>query len=297
MNTLIVGSSGKIGRYLLKQYNKRSAIFTYNKNKIKNGIKFDILKNNIKNIIKKKKIKKVIILSGISDPDNCFRYKKKSNNVNVVGMKKMINKIIKKNLYFIFFSTEFIYDGKKGNYSENNKAKPINVYGKQKYLIEKFINLNTKNCAIFRIAKTYGDNLNDKSFVSDIFIKLLDGKKNFNISTDQKFSPLFVKDLSRIIKIFLSKEIKGTYNVGGPEKYSRYSAFQKITNGLDSNIKKHIKINKSLLKKFNFADKRPLNVTFNIKKLKKVINFKMTGITAVASNIIKNNKLNEKIFN
>ena len=43
-------------------------------------------------------------------------------------------------------------------------------------------------------------------------------------------------------EIFLSKEIKGTYNVGGPEKYSRYSAFQKITNGLDSNIKKHIKI-------------------------------------------------------
>ena len=77
MNTLIVGSSGKIGRYLLKQYNKRSAIFTYNKNKIKNGIKFDILKNDINNIIKKKKIKKVIILSGISDPDNCFRYKKK----------------------------------------------------------------------------------------------------------------------------------------------------------------------------------------------------------------------------
>ena len=54
MNTLIVGSSGKIGRYLLKKY-KKSAIFTYNKNKIKNGIKFNILKNDINNIIKKKK--------------------------------------------------------------------------------------------------------------------------------------------------------------------------------------------------------------------------------------------------
>ena len=102
MSTLIVGSSGKIGRYFVK-YIKGDAIFTYNKNIIKKGIKFNILKDDINNIIDKKKIQEIIILSGISNPDDCFKYKKMSRNINIIGMKKLISKIIKKKLYFIFF--------------------------------------------------------------------------------------------------------------------------------------------------------------------------------------------------
>ena len=58
MNNLIVGSSGKIGRYLVKYLNG-NAIFTYNKHIIKKGIKFDILKDDINKIINKKKFKKL----------------------------------------------------------------------------------------------------------------------------------------------------------------------------------------------------------------------------------------------
>ena len=54
MSTLIVGSSGNIGRFLVK-YLKGDAIFTYNKNIKKKGIKLNILKDNINKIIDKKK--------------------------------------------------------------------------------------------------------------------------------------------------------------------------------------------------------------------------------------------------
>lgn len=52
MRYILIGASGKIGRYFLK---KKNVIFTYNNKKINNGIKFDLLKNDFQQIIKKKK--------------------------------------------------------------------------------------------------------------------------------------------------------------------------------------------------------------------------------------------------
>ena len=86
MKTLILGSSGKIGKHFIKD--KKNYIYTYNKNKIKNGIKFNINKDNIEKLIKKFSIKKVVILSAISDPDYCYANKKKSY------MKKVPNYLV-----------------------------------------------------------------------------------------------------------------------------------------------------------------------------------------------------------
>ena len=70
----------------------------------------------------------------------------------------------------IFFSTEFIFSGNKGNYGEGDLAKTNQLYGNQKYLIEKYITKRTKNFSILRIAKTYGDKLNDNTLISNFIL-------------------------------------------------------------------------------------------------------------------------------
>ena len=67
MKVLIIGGSGKIGKFL-KNSNK-NYFFTYFKNKITNGIKFDLCNDNVSLLIKKFNINKIILLSAISDPD------------------------------------------------------------------------------------------------------------------------------------------------------------------------------------------------------------------------------------
>ena len=115
MNTLIVGSSGKIGKYFVKKKFK-NFIYTYSSQKFKNGIKFNMLKNNIYPIIKRYNITKLVLLSAISDPDECFKKKKYSNEINIVKTIEIIKQCIKKNIYIIFLSSEFVYDGQKKNY-------------------------------------------------------------------------------------------------------------------------------------------------------------------------------------
>ena len=123
MKILIIGGSGKIG----KSFNFKNTKKTFYKNKIKNGIKFDLINDDINILLKKYNINSVILLSAISDPDTCLRKKNYSNKLNVERTKKLIDILIKQKIYFIFFSSEYIFDGKKGNYSEKSKAIPNNI--------------------------------------------------------------------------------------------------------------------------------------------------------------------------
>ena len=295
MNTLIIGSSGKIGNFFLKS-KKKNFFFTYFKTKIRNGIKFNIAKDSISVIINRYKIKKIVFLSAITNPDDCEKNKIYSNNINIIMTKKIINEVIKKNIYFLFISSEFIFSGKKGDYNENDKAKPINLYGKQKLLIEKFLKENYKNFSILRIAKTYSDNMKDKTLITSYINEIFSRKKIFFASKKQIFSPLYVKDLIKIIYFFLSKKKVGLFHVAGPKSYSRFQILIKILNKINKDRKNKFlpKIKDVNLNKLKLIAKRPLNVSLNINKLKKNINFSLKNIDDIVEKILK--KINDKKF-
>jgi dTDP-4-dehydrorhamnose reductase len=290
MKCIVIGSSGKIGKYFL---NKKDFVFTYNSRKLDSGIKFNLIKDDFSKILKKN-ISRAVILTSYSDPDFCKKYQKKSRLLNVKKTKKLIDILIKKKIYFIFYSTEFVFDGKKGNYKENDRAIPINIYGKQKLEIEKYIKRKTKNFCIFRIAKTYGDNFNENTLITDFLKKTRKNNMPILAATDQIFSPIYVKDLVKITEIFLKKKINGIYNVGGNQAINRYDLYKKFNAYLkDNNYYKPVRIIKKKLNDFKFIDKRPHNVSFNIAKLKKIIKFKLSNIEEIFIKI-KNEKLNSR---
>ena len=293
MRTLILGSSGKIGKHFIKD--NKTNIYTYNKNKIKNGVKFNIKKDNIEKLINKFSIKKVVILSAISDTDYCYVNKKKSYILNVLSTKKIIDKLVEQKIYFIFFSTEMVYSGKNKNYNENSSAKPSNVYGKQKLAIEKYIKRKTNNYSIFRVGKTYSDEKNSKDIFSSFFSSIKKKKFIFMGATDQKFNPIYVKDMVKITNYFLKKKIKGIYNVAGPKTYTRYQCLNILKKELPIKLRNQTVIHKVKMGDLKFIEKRPLNLALQIKKLKKVYKYPITPIEKVAKNIKK--KFNEKYFN
>ena len=111
MKTLIIGGSGKIGKFFSGK--DKNYVLTYNKNKINNGLKFNICKDDISKLIIKNNVNKLVLLGAISDPDACFLNKKNSERINVKYTKKIIDKLVNKNIYLIFLSSEFVYCGLK----------------------------------------------------------------------------------------------------------------------------------------------------------------------------------------
>ena len=160
----------------------------------------------------------------------------KSIDLNIIGTAN-ITKICKSNnIKLIYFSTGYVYEGKKGNYKETDSLKPINNYGLSKLGGECSVSMY-KNSLILRITMT------EKPFAyKKAFYNL---KSNF----------MYHEDLVKILPKILNQT--GILNVGGKAQ-SVYS-FAKLSN---RKVKK-LKATKK--------DKLPLNQTMNLTKLNKII--------------------------
>ena len=274
MSILVVGATGFIGKYFTKFTKFKSNIYKkISKNK-KGFIKFDIIKDNLEKILIQKNITQVIFFSAISNPKKCLKIPSKSNKINLIYPKKIFNLLLKKKIFFVCFSSEYVFDGYKKNYRESSKTNSKLLYGRQKILLEKYlIKKKFKNFTLLRIAKTYGHIITDKSIFMNFLQNIKRGKQKFKVANDQFFSALYVIDLVKIIDKILEKRINGFFNVSGNETFSRYVYFKKICNYFNYH---NIKIVGETLDKLSSINNIPLNVSLKNSKLKKKINFKFT---------------------
>ena len=228
---LVTGGDGRFSKVLKKENKFLNLIF-----KSKNELNIMNLKS-IENCIKKVKPKIIMHTAGLSRPMNLHKKNiSKSIDLNIIGTAN-ITKICKKyNIKLVYFSTGYVYEGVKGNYSESDPVKPFNNYGLSKLGGECAVAMYS-NSLILRITMTEKPFLHKKAFS--------------NLKTNFMFHDDLVKMLPKILKQ------KGILNVGGRSQ-SVYS-FAKKNN---SKVKK-IRAKKVL----DF----PLNQTMNLAKLKKII--------------------------
>jgi len=228
MKILIIGGTSFVGRYFIK-YSKLKSLFPTSSKVKKNFIKFNLLSDDINKIINKYQITHVVFFSAFSRPQDCEKNKKLSNNLNVIKTKKVLKYLLKKKIYFIFTSSDYIFDGNKGDYSEGSIANPKILYGKQKFKIQTFLqNSKNKNFSILVCPKICGENLDDKSIFMNFLSDCLKKKKIFYIANDQIFSPLYVKDLVKILDILLKENIRGKFNISGEDSMTRINFIKKL---------------------------------------------------------------------
>ena len=229
---VVTGGNGRFGQ-VLKKENKRLNIFFPSK-KI-----FNILNiNSMKKYIRKIKPKYIIHCAGLSRPmdlhvkDIC-----KSINLNIIGTANVVNVCNEFNIKLIYFSTGYVYEGKKGNYSEKDPVLPINNYAWSKLGGECAVSMY-KNSLILRITMT------EKPFPYKKAYSNL--RSNF----------MYHEDLIEILPKIINQ--KGIINVGGKS--------QSVFEFAKKNGRKVIKI------KANKKSKLPLNQTMSLLKLKKILN-------------------------
>ena len=233
---VVTGGSGRFGKELKKHKSKHQILFPEKK-------ELDIL--NIKKTSKyllKKKPKILIHLAGLSRPlDLHEKHIERSIDLNIIGTAN-ITKICKQlNIKLIYFSTNYVYPGKKGNYKETDALLPVNNYAWSKLGGETSVQLY-KNSLILRVCMTEKPFVHNKAFA--------------NVKT----SFIFHEDVVKILFKLLHK--KGIVNLGGKANFI-YN-FAKKTNP---------KIKKIFLKK-NGVSFMPFDSSINLTKLNKYINIK-----------------------
>ena len=263
---LIIGGSGKIGKYI----NLPNSLVTFYKNKSPEGIQLGLNFKKFKILFEKYKFENIVLLSAITNIDRCKINKKYSKKVNLNFPKKIISFLKNKETKLIYFSSDQVY-GNNINGKETSRLKPINVYGKQKKEIEIFIKKKLKNYLIIRLSRTILEKDNSGDIVSD-FIKKY--KKNELIIACDDYSFNFVGSsyLEQSLKALIKKNLNGIYNIAGNKPYSFFEIFFHLKKYL---IKKGIKDNKIKLVKvskndLNFIDERPSMIFSNTRKISKI---------------------------
>lgn len=269
ITVLIIGATGFLGNKLIQMLKEHNPIGTYHNKKHENYHKLDI--SNKENILKLvKEIKPNIIINTSHIPNsNTEEMKELAKKINSLGPKNLAevcNDIYKKTemeIKLIHMSTDFIFDGEKGNYSENDKTNPISHYGKTKLAGEQGIHL-FKNHIILRVSTLYGYSTpEDKKFTNWI-ISSLKEKKEINILDDQFTCPTLIDNIGKAIILLLRSNKTGTYHCVGSEKISRYGFAVKVAEkfNLDKNL-----IKPTTISNIDQNIIRPKNTTLNISKL------------------------------
>lgn len=230
---VITGGSGRFGEHLKKIKSSHKLFFPNKKN-------LNILEpKSIEKYLNNKKADIVIHLAGLSRPMDIHNRKiEKSIDLNIIGTANVTKICSKKNVKLIYFSTNYVYPGTSGNYSEEDPLLPVNNYAWSKLGGEASVQLY-KNSLILRVCMTEKPFVHDKAFA--------------NVKT----SFMYHDDVSKILFRLLNK--KGILNVGGKSQF----IFDFVKKD-----KKNIK--KKYLRKKNKLG-MPIDSSLNLNKLKKIL--------------------------
>ena len=142
MKICLIGASGSIGWPLYNFLKKKIKIIgTFNNNKKKNLIKFSLgRKNSEINLLNKLDEKDVVIfLAAKTNVSWVYKNPYKAHKINCNYTINFLKKLINKRIRIIYLSSAEVFNGKKGFYKESSLPNPVNVYGKSKCKIEKFL--------------------------------------------------------------------------------------------------------------------------------------------------------------
>jgi dTDP-4-dehydrorhamnose reductase len=282
MRLLITGSNGLLGQKIAKRcINNQVEFLCISKGE--NRIPF--LSNNnyrsadisnekeIKRIIEEFKPTHVINSAAITNVDFCELNPELTQQVNVAAVRTMFDLCAERNIHFQQLSTDFVFDGLKGNYKEEDEVNPLSVYAQSKVDSEMvLLNSVYTNWSIVRTIIVYGTghSLSRSNLVFWAREALKKGGE-LNIVNDQFRAPTWADDLAYACIEVLKRNQRGIFHISGPETYSIYDLVLKMA--------EFYKLDKKLIKAvssetLNQPAKRPPITGFDLSKANALLDYK-----------------------
>ncbi|KOY50506.1 SDR family oxidoreductase [Polaribacter dokdonensis] len=281
IKVVITGSNGLLGQSLLNlllDEKNKYEVYGFSKGENRSGrndfkyYSLDITnKEQLIKEIKKLQPNYIVNTAAMTQVDACENNKSACDTLNVDVVKWLAEICKKINAHLIHISTDFIFDGKKGWYTETDEPNPLSYYGLSKLKSEQVLEKLTINYTILRTILVYGKVYDMSRSNIVLWVKeSLENKKEITIVDDQYRTPTYVKDLALACKISIDKNATGVFNIASSELLSIYEIAKQIADvfNLDDSYIKPISTST-----LNQTANRPIKTGFDLSKTNKEFNF------------------------
>ncbi|MDG1842649.1 MAG: SDR family oxidoreductase [Crocinitomicaceae bacterium] len=278
---LITGSNGLLGQKLVSLCKKKKIEFlatSKGKNRNENLSELDFVeldicsKQQIDKVIDAFKPDYLIHTAAITNVDYCELNPDECDKTNRIASSILFDACKKRKIHFQLLSTDFVFDGQKGNYKENDKPNPLSIYAKSKVDAENvLLKSDYLNYSIVRTIIVYGQgsNLSRSNIVCWAKDALSKGDQ-MNIVFDQFRAPTWASDLAWACLRICELNKTGIYHICGPQIMSVFEIVERIAN--------HFKFSVASLKKISSKTlsqpaQRPPKTGFDLSKSQKDLGY------------------------
>lgn len=210
MKVALIGSNGLLGSAIKNELLKLNieCLFLMHNN-------FQIEKNNSYVILDQFKPNIIINTAAYLGVEPCETNPMKAFEINTVGVASLARYCEDSSIVLVQISTDGVFDGNRGNYTENDKPEPINIYGLSKYNAEQLVGNLCKKYYIARIPILFGNRENiGNIFIEKMYSLYLNEKSDLRISDDIINRPSYSVDVaSMIVKLFMDNYEYGIYHI------------------------------------------------------------------------------------
>jgi dTDP-4-dehydrorhamnose reductase len=298
---LITGSNGLLGQklvFLLSQQADIQLIATSrgaNRMDFMDGYQYqemDITNaEQVAEVIEKVLPDAIIHTAAMTNVDQCEGEKDLCWAMNVKAVEYLVEACEKHQIFLCHLSTDFVFDGQSGPYSEEDLPSPVSFYGWSKYAAEEVVKRAKCPWSIVRTVLVYGIT-NDMSR-SNIILWVknsLEQHKPIKVVTDQFRTPTLAEDLAMGCYLVVNKKAEGIFHISGKDFLTPYEMAIKTADffGLDKSL-----ISQVDTKNFTQPAKRPARTGFVLDKAIEVLGYNPVsfkeGIEVLAGQITKEN--------
>jgi dTDP-4-dehydrorhamnose reductase len=282
LKILVTGASGLLGSSIINQATRRghdvcSTYHTHNP-AIPTSAPIDLTRKDlVEKLILKEKPETVVHTAALTDVDLCEQDPRAAMQVNDLATGNLSRSCHQMGIFLIYVSTDYVFDGKTGKYSESDTPNPINVYGASKLAGEQQVATHCNQFCIARTSVLYGwARLHRPNFATWLYRSLQQGQK-ISVVADQFASVTLNTQLSRMIIEVAERRSQGTIHLAGNERVSRYDFALRVAEKFrfDTRLIEPIQGSSS-----KWIAKRPRDSSLNVSKALTELNNKPSNIEA-----------------
>jgi dTDP-4-dehydrorhamnose reductase len=259
MKILITGSNGLLGQKLLHKLRVDTTIELIATSKGENRVTekggytyfdLDITNNDaVAKLIESENPQVVINTAAMTNVDLCEDEKQACDALNVDAVRSLANACEKNSSHLIQISTDFIFDGEDGPYTEEDKPNPLSYYGLSKLKSEQLLQDHPVKWTVLRTIIVFGvgEKLSKGNIVLWAKGALAKGDP-LNIIDDQFRAPTLAEDLADICILAAKKKAFGVFNASGKDIMSIYEIVERIAKHYGNSTENLNKISTATLK-------------------------------------------------